>query len=319
MAQTAPRARPYGPDLMNTPPKKKPGPAALPIPTAWKILIEGYRQHQRAAGRPNTTIATRISHLSRVARALETPPGEVTSRELKSWFATQTHWSTETRRGYRNSAHSFFGWALDDGQIDTNPAAELPHVAAATPLPKPAPDRVWKESLLAADARTAVMLELANGVGLRRAEVAQVHTNDLIESFDGYQLLVHGKGNKKRVIPITDETATMIQRGAAGHTPGASNEGYLFPGNDNGHLSPRWVGKLCAKAMPDIWTMHKLRHRFATRAYRATRNIRAVQRMLGHASVATTQIYTAVDDHEMRAAVVGASGTGPQPSWQSAA
>ncbi|MEC4838196.1 tyrosine-type recombinase/integrase [Mycobacteroides chelonae] len=94
--------------------------------------------------------------------------------------------------------------------------------------------------------------------------------------------------------------------------PGSSPTGWLFPGNDNGHLSPRWVGTLCAKVMPEVWTMHKLRHRFATRAYRATRNIRAVQRLLGHASVATTQIYTAVDDHEMRAAVVGASGSGVQ-------
>ncbi|SKO51988.1 integrase [Mycobacteroides abscessus subsp. bolletii] len=299
--------------------RKKSGPAPLPIPTEWMDLIQGYRQHLQAAGRPNSTIATRLSHISRIGRALDAAPTRVTGPVLKAWFATQTQWSTETRRGYRNSARSFFGWAHDDARIDTNPAAALPHVAAAVPLPKPAPDRVWRESLLAADARTAAMLELANGVGMRRAEVAQVHTNDLIESFDGYQLLVHGKGNKTRVVPVTDETAAMIQRGAAGHTPGASTEGYLFPGSDNGHLSPRWVGTLCAKAMPDVWTMHKLRHRFATRAYRATRNIRAVQRMLGHASVATTQIYTAVDDHEMRAAVEGARGTGAQPSWQSAA
>lgn len=312
-----PQIRLYGRDFMN--PHRKSGPAPLPVPAGWDGLIEGYRQHLQAAGRSKATIATRLSHIFRIARVLDISPSRVTGRMLKSWFATQTHWSTETRRGYRNSARSFFGWAHDDGRIGTNPSVELPHVVAAVPVPKPAPDRVWKESLLAADARTSEMLELANGVGMRRAEVAQVHTRDLVESFDGYQLLVHGKGDKCRLVPVTDEVAAMIQRGAAGHTPGASTEGYLFPGNDNGHLSPRWVGRLCAKAMPDIWTMHKLRHRFATRAYRATRNIRAVQRMLGHASVATTQIYTAVDDHEMRAAVEGARGTGPQPSWQSAA
>ncbi|MDM3920570.1 tyrosine-type recombinase/integrase [Mycobacteroides abscessus subsp. abscessus] len=302
---------------MNT--RKKSGPAPLPVPAGWDMLIDSYRQHLLAAGRPGTTVATRLSHISRIARALDMPHAEVTGKTLKAWFATQEHWSIETRRGYRNSARSFFGWAHDDGLIDTNPSTELPHVAAAVPLPKPAPDRIWKESLLAADARTTVMLHLACEAGMRRAEVAQVHTNDLIESFDGYQLLVHGKGNKNRVIPITDEIAAMIQRGAAGHTPGCSPTGWLFPGNDSGHLSPRWVGTLCTKVMPEVWTMHKLRHRFATRAYRATRNIRAVQRLLGHASVATTQIYTAVDDHEMRAAVEGASGTGAQPSWHSAA
>lgn len=299
--------------------RKKSGPAPLPIPAEWQDLIAGYRQHLLAAGRPGTTIATRLSHIGRIVRSLDIPPDRATGSELKAWFATQRHWKTETRRGYRNSARSFFGWAHEDGRIQTNPATELPYVAAAVPVPSPAPDRVLKESLLAADARTTAMLDLANGVGMRRAEVAQVHTKDLIESFDGYQLLVHGKGNKCRIVPVTDEIAAMIQRGAAGHTPGASTEGYLFPGNDNGHLSPRWVGELCAKAMPDVWTMHKLRHRFATRAYRATRNIRAVQKLLGHASVATTQIYTAVDDHEMRAAVEGARGTGAQPSWHSAA
>lgn len=299
--------------------RKKTGPAPLPVPTGWDNLIKGYRQHQLAAGRPNTTIATRLSHIARIARALDTPPAAVTGNTLQAWFSTQTQWSIETRRGYRNSARSFFGWAHEDARIAANPATALPHIPAPVPLPKPAPDRIWKEALIAADARTTVMLHLACGAGMRRAEVAQVHTNDLIESFDGYQLIVHGKGNKKRVIPITDEIAAMIQRGAAGHTPGSSPTGWLFPGNDNGHLSPRWVGTLCAKVMPEVWTMHKLRHRFATRAYRATRNIRAVQRLLGHASVATTQIYTAVDDHEMRAAVVGASGSGVQTPWQTAA
>ncbi|OBK04066.1 recombinase XerD [Mycolicibacterium fortuitum] len=53
--------------------------------------------------------------------------------------------------------------------------------------------------------------------------------------------------------------------------------------------------------------MHTLRHRFATRAYRATRNLRAVQMLLGHASVATTQRYLAVDDDEIRAAMMGAA------------
>lgn len=57
--------------------------------------------------------------------------------------------------------------------------------------------------------------------------------------------------------------------------------------------------------------MHTLRHRFATRAYRGTRNIRAVQELLGHSSIATTQIYTAVDDEEMRAAMLAAAAPTP--------
>jgi integrase/recombinase XerC len=58
--------------------------------------------------------------------------------------------------------------------------------------------------------------------------------------------------------------------------------------------------------MPPGYTMHTLRHFFATRAYRGSRNLRAVQILLGHASVATTERYTAVDDDEIRAAMEGA-------------
>jgi integrase len=84
--------------------------------------------------------------------------------------------------------------------------------------------------------------------------------------------------------------------------------GYLFPGDDDGHLSARYVGKLMAGALPDHSTAHTLRHRFATRAYRGTRNLRAVQALLGHSSVATTERYTAVDDDEIRAAMMSAAG-----------
>jgi integrase len=113
----------------------------------------------------------------------------------------------------------------------------------------------------------------------------------------GAALLVHGKGGKLRVVPVGDDLAAAI----------AGVGGYLFPGAEDGHLSPRWVGKLMAGALPDHWTAHTLRHRFATRAYRGSRNLRAVQTLLGHSSVATTERYTAVDDDEIRAAMMSAS------------
>jgi integrase/recombinase XerC len=97
-------------------------------------------------------------------------------------------------------------------------------------------------------------------------------------------------------VPVGDDLAAAI----------AGADGWLFPGDENGHLSPRWVGKLMAGALPDHWTAHTLRHRFATRAYRGSRNLRAVQVLLGHSSVATTERYTAVDNDEIRAAMLSA-------------
>jgi len=224
------------------------------------------------------------------------------------WFASQTQWRRETRRSYRNSVVSFFTWAHREGHLATNPAADLPSIKPDAPAPRPAPDRVWNMALLKAGPKVSLMLRLAAEAGLRRAEVAQVHTKDLREGFDGPQLLVHGKGNRERVVPITDELAELIGAGAAGHTPGERRDGWLFPGDDDGHLSARWVGRLCADAMPEGWTMHTLRHRFATRAYRGTRNLRAVQTLLGHANVGVTERYTAVDDGEVRAAMQAAAG-----------
>lgn len=183
-------------------------------------------------------------------------------------------------------------------------------------MPRPTPEDVWDAAQAVADPRTSVMLQLA-AVALRRAEVAVVSTDDLIT--EGPRLLVHGKGNKRRVIPITDKLATIIAAGPAGHTPGAPTKGYLFPGNDNGHLSPRWVGTLCSEVLPGIWTMHTLRHRAATRAYEGTQDIIAVQQLLGHDSVATTQMYTLVEEDRVRqamlAAVTPTRRGGPRAAW----
>src|SRR5699024_9969440 len=166
-----------------------------------------------------------------------------------------------------------------------NPAGAMPHVPAAIASPRPAPDRIYMVALTKADARGRLILRLAAECGLRRAEIAQTHSRDVIEDLAGFSLRVHGKGGKDRIVPLPDALAAELRRLPIG---------WMFPGNDDGHLSPRWVGKLATELLPEDWTLHKLRHRFATRAYRGTRNIRAVQELLGHSSVGTTQIYTAV-------------------------
>jgi integrase/recombinase XerC len=186
---------------------------------------------------------------------------------------------------------------------------DLPSVRIPPATARPVPDEAWRQALSTADVRVTLMLRLAAEAGLRRAEVAQVHTSDVIDSLSGPQLVVHGKGGKTRVVPISDSLAAVLRLGAPGHTPGMLTPGWLFPTGLCGHLTAQHVGVLVARELPGLWTMHKLRHRFATRAYRGSRNLRAVQTLLGHASVATTERYTAVDDAEIRAAME-AAGTG---------
>lgn len=279
-----------------------PGGIAKPLTDEWSALLSRYAIDERAAGSPWTTIGTRRSHVARMARCLDVSPSEVTGRLLTDWFGMQEQWQNETRRGYRNSMRSFFRWAYRERHLPSNPAKALPKVPAKKAKAKPAPDRVWLESLMAADRRDEMMLELACHAGFRRGEVAVCSTADIHEEFDGWMITAHGKGGKDREVPISRGLAELLLRGAAWHTEGASATGYLFPGDDHGHLSPRWVGTLCSRVMPGVWTMHKLRHRYATRALRGTGNLRAVQELLGHESVATTEIYTEVGGEERRAA-----------------
>ncbi|CPW42288.1 integrase [Mycobacteroides abscessus subsp. bolletii] len=274
------------------------GPARLPLPPAWSGLIVAYLAAEAGAGRSPAPLETRRVHLSHMARAMQCAPSEVTTAGILAWFGQQT-WAIETRRSRRMTSASFFGWAHRAGHLPTDPGADLPVMRTAAPSPRPAPDAAWSAALAGADARVRLMLRLAAEAGLRRAEIARVHRHDLTRGPAGAELLVHGKGGKLRVVPLGDDLAEAI----------AGTDGYLFPGNDNGHLSPRYVGKLMAGALPDHWTAHTLRHRFATRAYRGSHNLRAVQTLLGHSSVATTERYTAVDDDEIRAAAMAAASS----------
>ncbi|CAN5524132.1 tyrosine-type recombinase/integrase [soil metagenome] len=276
-------------------------------PTTWAALIDEYLVWLGGVGRSPKTVQLRGNHLRYIARGIGGHPNAVTEDDIVSWFGCYPDRKLETRRSYRTTICGFFAWAYKMGRITVNPAAELERIQAATAMPRPAPDRAWHEALAAADLRVTLMLRLAAEAGLRRAEVAKVNTRDLIEGAGGYSLLVHGKGAKKRVVPISEGLADLIGRGAAGHTPGMPCTGWLFPDGFGEHLSPEWVGTLVSRVLPDDLTMHTLRHRFATRAYRGSRNIRAVQTLLGHSSVATTERYTAVDDDEVRAAMMSAA------------
>jgi integrase/recombinase XerC len=142
-----------------------------------------------------------------------------------------------------------------------------------------------------------LMVELAASAGLRCCEIAVVHTDDVSQEADGWVLQVHGKGAKVRVIPVMTELATALLRGG---------RGYVFPGDIEGHLSSGYVSKLVSRSLPGGWTAHTLRHRFASTAYSVDSDLRAVQELLGHASIATTQIYVKVPDDAKRRAVVGA-------------
>lgn len=143
---------------------------------------------------------------------------------------------------------------------------------------------------------------------MRRAEVAVCHRNDLFREGLNWALLIHGKGGKDRVLPVTDSLAAAI----VDFCPA----GYLFPSLDKwgnvlaAHLSEHHVGKLMSALMPPGWSMHKLRHRFASRGLAGTNDLIAVQEALGHVSVATTQRYVKITRDKVRAVSEAAAPRG---------
>lgn len=274
------------------------------IPAAWQHELSHWAIAMRASRLTPQTIELRTSHLRRLARAgLADSPWSVTGQQLIDWVGAHA-WRRETARAMRSSLRRFWAWGVDAGRASVNPALALPEVRPETPSPRPATATTVRAAIDTADPRVVLMLRLANELGMRRGEVAQVHpANDLVRDPSGWSLLVHGKGLRKRVLPLPDDLARALL---------AVADDFLFPSPNGGHLTPHWVGSLVSRALGDGTTMHQLRHLCATEIHDATRDVRLVQVMLGHASLATTQRYLAVDHAQIRSALATRSAR-----WQS--
>lgn len=268
-------------------------PREKPVPAAWRAEIDQWKVRLRSAGRSAETIRTRTDHLRRAARALDGSPWLVSGDQLLGWVGSQ-EWSRETRRSVYASLRSFWAWGVRSGRCGVSPAAELPSVKPEPPCPRPTPEPVYRRGLAAADGRTWLILSLAAWCAMRRGEIAQVHERDVVEDLGGWSLLVHGKGGRIRITPLPDALVQPLRLACQ------AGGGWAFPGAIDGHLSAQRVGNLASKALPGVWTLHTLRHRAATVAHDLDHDLLSVKRMLGHASVATTERYVLVRDDRLR-------------------
>lgn len=291
------------------------GPQPLETPAAWDEPLEAYLTACRARNQSPGTLAQHRLYLLRLAEVAG-DPWKVTTQQLAAWIANP-EWSAETKRSARSHARAFYAWAVKNDRIERSPAAILDPVHVPRAVPRPAPEEALAAGLAAADDRTRLMLMLAAFAGLRRAEIASLHCSQIAAT----HVLVTGKGGHQRLVPVDPGgelgraiTAELDRRrggrlgtGWSGHE---SEHGWLFPSTrpqDEGRpITPGRLGRLVGAVMPDVWTTHTLRHRFATSAYGATRDLRAVQELLGHARPETTSKYAAVPDAALVAAVRGA-------------
>tara|TARA_R100000365_G_C2738436_1_gene67426 strand:+ start:422 stop:1228 length:807 start_codon:yes stop_codon:yes gene_type:complete len=259
----------------------------------WSNTITRYQAALRAGDYPKGTIYLRGYHLRRLARTIQKPVATVTRDDLIG-FLDDPDWSPAYRRSFRVTFRAFFRWAREERLVAHNPMKGIKTASAPIGKPRPAPEEAVQQGQTYSDRRVPTMVRLAAHAGLRCCEICQVHRDDVTRAPSGYRLRVHGKGRKIRVIPIPTALALEILQA----------DGFLFEGQIDGHLSAAYVSKLVSRALPDKWTAHTLRHRFGTKALKGSKNnLRVVQELLGHASVATTQIYTEVEDDEMTMAV----------------
>lgn len=271
----------------------------------WDRAIEGFLAAQRAAGIASTSVASRRQHLAHMAVRVSVGPWALDGPSLVAYMDAQT-WARETRRGRRNTFVEFYRWGLAAGHVTSDPTAVVVRISPADPDPQPVPDRVYLEALIRADATEQLWIDLAAEHGLRRAEVSVIQGRDLVETLMGHDLRVHGKGGKIRYVPLTRAMAEALlvlveDRGL----------GYLFPGEDHGHVSAQWVGKRVARLLGGIWTMHKLRHRAATRFWvQAEGDPYVIADLMGWANLNMVRVYVRQPDDRKRRIVEAASRGG---------
>lgn len=258
--------------------------------------VRGWRQELIGIGRSKNTVAVRVSYVTRFMRWVDLPLEEITRTHLVGWLAEHPTWEKDTRRSAIASLRGFFTWAHRTGLVTVNAAADLPSAGRKRAVPAPAADYDVMEAIRQSPEWVALAIEVIATCGLRRSEVATLKDSLIQPDGQGWIIRVTGKGDVTRIIPCPPHLALRLKK----------RKGWTFPGGQHGHVSAGWLGKMISRALPPGVTAHKLRHRFASVSYAKTHDLRAIQELLGHASLATTQVYVRVSTTETREAAQAA-------------
>lgn len=271
-------------------------------------LLDQYLRRVRAQCSPGTVKL--YTYVLRRADA-ELPVGVVAANEdeLTDWLF-RPQWTPKTRETYRCPIAGLHQWLHQRGHSSYDPAALLPDIRVGRSLPKPFTDA--ETQLILARARRPVRLWswIAAYSGARAVELTRLDRGrDITES----TIRLLGKGDKERVVPMHPTLWAVL----VDLPPGPVAPGRFA---DPKHLSSYTCTEY--RRLGVGGGIHRLRHWFATRVLDGHQNLRTVQELLGHASVATTQVYTAVTSAAMRDAVRAlptlpagsAAGAAPAPA-----
>jgi integrase/recombinase XerD len=275
-------------------------------------LIERFLEMMQAeAGAAANTIAAYETDLRIASETLGGRLGEADAEALErlggEWQALAR--STVARKSA--ALRRFFAFLAHEGLRNDDPGGALPRPGTARALPKVLStgdvDRLFaaiaeRQARVPPDPRDLRLLalvELLYGSGLRATELVSLPRNAIHP--DRPYLILKGKGGRERLVPISDRARAAV---AAWRDHIAADRAWLFP-SGKGHLSRvrlyQLIRALAAEAgiPPDRVSPHVLRHAFATHLLEGGADLRALQAMLGHADIATTEIYTHVDSKRL--------------------
>lgn len=254
---------------------------------------------------PNT-VASYISDLTAFFSAVGKDPKDVVPEDIISYFAETTTLSKRSQARVLSSLHSFYKWMIMEGEMTDNPsdAIEAPKLGKYLPavLSVEEVDRLIAAVDLdsAFGKRDRAMLETLYGLGLRVSELISLRISS-IWTEQGFVSVI-GKGDKQRLVPLGGMARDAIRDYLEVRGPAADRESsdILFLNRFGRALTRVAVFKMIkayavkAGISKEI-SPHTLRHSFATHLIENGADLRAVQEMLGHESILTTEIYTHID------------------------
>ena len=205
-----------------------------------------------------------------------------------------------------SSIRSFCRYLVREGKLETNPCDSIP----LPKVPKSNPRYLNLEEITALldsesgerpiDIRDMAIWELFYSSGVRISELAGMNTGDWDE--EGRHIRVRGKGSKTRIVPLGEKAASRLRKylNLTGRWPSGRENTPLFLNRQGTRLSVRGIQKRLESRLRNCGldtriSPHDIRHTFATHLLDSGADLRAIQEMLGHASITTTQIYTAVE------------------------
>ena len=257
------------------------------------------------AGASRHTLAAYRNDLERAAEAVGGTLSEAGADDLSRLGAQWAELAPSTVARRSAALRRFFGFLVDEGLRRDDPSAALPRPRLERPLPRILDEAEVARMFEAAEDRAAsgeaaavrnlAVLELLYGSGLRASELVSL-PRGVVRTGQPF-LILRGKGSKERLVPISTRAEAAVCAWLE-QVPGASL--WLFPSGKS-HLSRvrlfQIVRQMAADAgiSPERVSPHVLRHAFATHLLSGGADLRVLQSLLGHADIATTQIYTHVD------------------------